>query len=76
MVSFGDPVAFQNTSQPGSEPIDHLLWDFGAGVPATESSPTFAYDRVGEYKVSLVVWDKTGRASLAPTQTIRILPAQ
>ena len=75
-VRVGEPAVFRNTSQPGTEPIDHVLWDFGAGVPSTESSPTFTYERVGEYRVSLVVWDKTGRASLAPTRTIRVLPAQ
>lgn len=70
----GEPVAFQNTSAPGSEPIDHVLWDFGAGVPSSEPNPTFTYEQVGEYQVSLVVWDQTGRASLAPAKTIRILP--
>ena len=70
----GEPVTFQNASEPGSEPIDHVLWDFGAGIPSSESSPTFAYDRVGEYQVALVVWDQAGRASLAPAKTIRVLP--
>lgn len=73
-VRVGEPVVFRHTSTPGSEPIDHVLWDFGAGVPATEAEPTFAYDRVGEYTVGLVVWDQTGRASLAPFRTIRVLP--
>jgi hypothetical protein len=73
-AKIGETVTFQNTSKKGSEPIDHVLWDFGAGVPSTETNPSFAYDRIGEYTVSLVVWDKSGRASLATNQTIRILP--
>ncbi len=73
-ATVGEPVVFQNTSEAGSEPVDHVLWDFGAGVPSSEPDPTFTYDRVGEYRVSLVVWDQTGRASLAPAKTIRILP--
>jgi hypothetical protein len=75
-VRVGEPIPLRNTSTPGSEPIDHVLWDFGAGVPAAESEPAFVYDRVGEFTVGLVVWDQTGRASLAPFRTIRVLPAE
>jgi len=68
----GVPVQFQNTSTaPGSQ-IEHVLWDFDAGVPATEVNPTYTYSRPGAYRVSMIVWNKDGRGARPAEKIIRV----
>ncbi|HZG75681.1 MAG TPA: NPCBM/NEW2 domain-containing protein [Paenibacillus sp.] len=59
----GEPVAFVNTSK-AALPIVETLWDFGDGLPNTSASPTYVYEKEGTYRVTLVIWDAEGRASL------------
>lgn len=61
----GAPVVFTNNSSVGSGSIVRTLWDFGDGVPTTDSQPTHSYDRPGIYRVTLVVWSSAGRAARA-----------
>ncbi|GLX70606.1 NPCBM/NEW2 domain-containing protein [Paenibacillus glycanilyticus] len=63
IVRVGEPVTFVNKSKDNGS-ISHQLWDFGAGLPSEKSQPTFVYDQLGAYRVTLVVWDNEGRASL------------
>jgi hypothetical protein len=68
----GVPVQFQNTSTaPGSE-IEHVLWDFDAGVPATDSNPVTTYERPGAYRVSLIVWNQDGRGCRPAEKVIHV----
>ncbi|OGV62781.1 MAG: hypothetical protein A3K19_07595 [Lentisphaerae bacterium RIFOXYB12_FULL_65_16] len=68
----GVPVQFQSTSAaPGSE-IDHVLWDFDAGVPVMAPNPTYTYQRAGAYRVSLIVWNKDGRGARPAEKVIRV----
>jgi chitodextrinase len=62
-VVMGTPVKFTNTSTDHGTIVENL-WDFGEGVPNTSVSPTYVYQNPGEYRVTLVVWDNEGRASL------------
>ncbi|MCR2806562.1 NPCBM/NEW2 domain-containing protein [Paenibacillus soyae] len=63
LVRVGEPVTFVNKSKDNGS-ISHQLWDFGAGLPSSSAQPTFVYDKLGAYRVTLVVWDNEGRASL------------
>lgn len=69
-VQLGQPVTFTNTSSDNGS-IAENLWDFGEGVPVTTVSPTYTYQKAGNYRVSLVVWDNTGRANIKE-QTINV----
>ena len=68
----GGPVQFRNTSTAKGDEIEHVLWDFGAGIPSTEMNPSCTYLRPGAYRVSLVVWNKQGRGALATDHMIRV----
>lgn len=62
-VQLGTPITFTNSSTDNGSISEHL-WDFGEGVPSTTVSPTYTYQKAGTYRVTLVVWDNEGRASL------------
>jgi len=66
----GEPVRFQCAATDSE--INHVLWDFGAGIPCTDLAPTYTYAKPGAYRVSLVVWDKAGRAGRPAEATIRV----
>jgi len=66
----GEPVAFASTSARAAA----VLWDFGDGPPSTEPRASHTYSRPGEYRVTLVVWDESGRGARAEKR-IHILPA-
>lgn len=68
----GENVEFRSVSTLGSAEIDHVLWDFGAGIPANTSTAVHVYEKPGAYLVSLVVWDKDGRGARPAEHTIRI----
>lgn len=58
-------VTFTNSSTDNGS-IAKSLWDFGDGIPVSTSgtsSVSYAYPNAGTYKVTLVVWDNTGRAA-------------
>lgn len=63
LVREGEPVTFNSTSTDNGS-IATYLWDFGTGLPSASARPTFVYDKAGIYRVTLVVWDNEGRASL------------
>ncbi|SDX07038.1 fibronectin type III domain-containing protein [Paenibacillus sp. CF384] len=62
-VQLGQPITFTNSSTDNGT-IAENLWDLGEGPPLTSTSPTYTYQTAGNYRVTLVVWDNTGRASL------------
>ena len=59
----GEPVQFVSTSKAAHGEIAAVLWDFGDRVPVTDAQATHAYERPGEYRVTLVVWDASGRGA-------------
>ncbi|MFD0672790.1 fibronectin type III domain-containing protein [Cohnella sp. GCM10027633] len=69
-VQLGQPITFTNTSTDNGTIVENL-WDLGAGPPVTATSPTYTYQTPGNYRVTLVVWDNGGRASLKE-QTINV----
>jgi PKD repeat protein len=67
----GQSVTFTNTSQAAAGKIAAVLWDLGDGPPSTEPVAIHTYDRPGEYRVTLVVWDEAGRGARCE-QRIRV----
>lgn len=59
----GKAVTFVSTSTDSDGAIASYLWDFGDGLPETGANPTHTYTAPGEYPVTLVVWDDSGRAA-------------
>ena len=43
----------------------HVLWDFGDGLPTAGRAVAHAYDRPGTYRVTVALWDESGRADYA-----------
>lgn len=60
----GAPIQFSIgiNGDPGT--LVRALWDFGDGIPATETQPVFIYSRPGVYHVTAVGWDAAGHAIL------------
>jgi hypothetical protein len=70
----GSPLEFRDTSTAadGADGIEFRLWDFDDGLPATDALATHAFAKAGDYRVTLVVWDKAGRGSrVEKTVTVR-----
>ena len=42
--------------------VDFWMWDFDDGIPSTELRASHTYGKAGQYRVTLVVWDQSGRA--------------
>jgi hypothetical protein len=61
-VAVGQPVTFSfDFADDGA--LAHVLWDLGEGLPVTGARATHTYTALGQYRVSLVVWDDDGRAA-------------
>jgi len=63
----GEPVRFVSVSRG----IAAVLWDFGDGPPSSAAEATHTYTQPGDYRVTLIAWDATGRGARAEKQ-IRI----
>jgi hypothetical protein len=69
----GTELQFECTSQASKGQIAHRLWDFGDGIPETTAKPTHTFVAPGDYRLTLIVWDSTGRGGRTE-KTIRIAP--
>jgi parallel beta-helix repeat protein len=72
-IRAGQPARFECLSRSASE-VAERLWDFSQGIPEVTAQPLHTFDRPGEYRVTLIVWDKSGRGGRVE-KTIRVLPA-
>jgi parallel beta-helix repeat protein len=69
----GQPIPFTCLSQPGTGMIVERLWDFQHGVAETEPRPQHTFDASGDYRVTLIVWDRGGQGARRE-KTIQVLP--
>jgi hypothetical protein len=62
----GEPVRFASEAQaaPGGK-IAAVLWDLDDGPPLGDARVEHAYERAGNYLVTLIAWDDGGRAARA-----------
>ena len=58
----GEAIRFASNSRSAAGRVAAALWDFNDGSPVSEVNPTHIYARPGHYRVTLVVWDESGRA--------------
>ena len=63
-ASAGIPAKFTNRSHAPGGSIEHVLWDFGEGVPNTLPGGVHTYSQPGTYLVTLIVWDNHGRGAI------------
>ncbi|MCK4323914.1 MAG: right-handed parallel beta-helix repeat-containing protein, partial [Armatimonadetes bacterium] len=59
-VTVGETVRLVSRSQ---GEIEKALWDFDDGIPAVGHKVTHVYERAGDYRITVVVWDRFGRAA-------------
>ena len=73
-VRAGEPVQFQCNSRAAGGIVERL-WDFGDGIPEVTDQPKHTFLQPGKYRVTLVVWDKSGRGGRAE-KMIQVLPGK
>jgi len=61
----GEPVHFASSSRAAEGRIAALLWDFGDGAPESTPEAKHTYSQPGGYRVTLIVWDESGRGARA-----------
>jgi hypothetical protein len=76
-MSFGDPSTlddvtfFDQTTDPGGNPIVAWHWDFGGGVTSDDQFATHRFATDGDHHVSLTVTTSDGRTATG-TQTVTV----
>jgi PKD repeat protein len=74
MIYRNTEITFDDTSTDDGT-IEAWLWDFGDGTTSTEQNPTYSYDEVGDYTVSLNVTDDKGAVDeYSTTITVDYIP--
>ena len=73
-ATVGQAVNFTNASSAAAGSLGHVLWDFGDGVPGTTFHGAHTYGQAGAYRVTLVVWDKSGRGAIQE-QSVTVIAA-
>ncbi len=63
-ATVGMPIQFSIGIDGDPTALVHALWDFGDGIPATETQPVYTYSKTGVYHVTAVGWDAAGHAIL------------
>ncbi|MDW5562105.1 MAG: PKD domain-containing protein [Methanomassiliicoccus sp.] len=65
-------VKFSNTVTNSVDNELTYLWNFGDGSNSTESSPTYTYNKAGNYNVNLKVTDSRNRSAVSTDLTVRV----
>jgi hypothetical protein len=73
-IRAGVPAQFQCSSQAKGGIVERL-WDFNDGIPETTDRPQHTFNQPGKYRVTLIVWDKSGRGGRAE-KIVQVLPRQ
>ena len=64
-VRAGETVHFMCNRRSTAGRIAAGLWDFNDGAPESEVNPAHVYTCPGQYRVTLIAWDESGRAARA-----------
>jgi len=65
-------IVFTDQSSDPDGQITQWQWDFGDGTTSTDQNPIHAYDKAGEYTVTLTVTDNEGATAIA-SATITVI---
>lgn len=63
LILVGADVAFTNTSSDSDGTIDSYSWEFSDGTTSSDENPTYTFNEVGEFEVSLTITDDIGATS-------------
>jgi parallel beta-helix repeat protein len=61
-IMVGDLVHITFGSQEKQQTFEHVLWDFGDGIPSTELDAAHVYWTPGDYRVTRIGWDAAGQS--------------
>jgi PKD repeat protein len=64
-VRAGEEVVFAAKSGDGETIVKYVLWDFNDGLPASDINAKHTYDAPGNYRVTLIIWDDSGKSGFA-----------
>ena len=67
----GNPVTFTNATNPGTWT---WLWKFGDGATSTAQDPSHTYTALGDYNVTLVVYNANCKDSIRHTVSVLPIP--
>ena len=67
----GNPVTFTNATNPGSWT---WLWRFGDGSTSTDKDPVHTYTDVGDFNVTLIVFNANCSDSVKHTVSVTPIP--
>ncbi|MBI2298662.1 MAG: right-handed parallel beta-helix repeat-containing protein [Armatimonadetes bacterium] len=67
----GRAVDFRSTAAAAAGKLVSWLWDFGDGPPESRAEVGHTFAQPGDYVVTLVVWDDSGRGARA-SRTLRV----
>ena len=73
-IRAGEAVRFQCNSRAEGGVVERL-WDFGDGIPEATDQPKHTFGQPGKYRVTLIVWDKSGRGGRAE-KLLQVLPGK
>ena len=68
----GQELTFASTSRAARGTIRAILWDLGDSYPRNEKTTRHTYTRPGDYSVTLIVWDESGRGA-RETKVVRVV---
>ena len=63
-IRAGEPARFECILR-GASDIAERLWDFGDSIPEVTAQSQHTFDQPGNYRVTLIVWDQSGRGGRA-----------
>jgi len=64
-AAVGRPVSFVSQARAAQGAIAKTLWDVGDGPPLVGDQVAWTYARPGEFRVTQIVWDDSGRGARA-----------
>lgn len=62
-VRVGESARFVSASRAVEGRVATVLWDFADGAPSTAAEATHIYAQPGDYRVTLIAWDESGRGA-------------
>ena len=72
-TSAGDWTRFSGVHSSDDAAVAQYVWSFGDGGTGSGATPLHRYAAIGDYPVSLVVYDNAGQASAPATTTVHVV---
>lgn len=72
-IHAGAAARFECASKAVNGEIIERLWDFNHGIPEISPTPQHTFEKPGIYRVTLIVWDSSGRGARAEKR-VEVIP--